>query len=92
MNYALALTGPQLATYERIFQHPQADNLGWTDVRALFERIGTVEDEPSGALKLICNGLSLVLHPDRKRNVSSGGQIMAIRRFLIESAGAPGGS
>lgn len=34
MNYALALTGTHLVTYERIFQHPQTDKLNWSDIRA----------------------------------------------------------
>lgn len=86
MNSTLPLTGEHLRTYDRIFQHPLTHSLAWRDVRALFDEIGQIEEEPNGNLKVTRNGLGFVLHPHRAKEISSADELMAIRHFLIQSA------
>lgn len=86
MNSTLPLTGSHLRTYNRIFQHPLSHNLEWRDVKALFDEIGQIEQEPNGNLKVTRNGLHLVLHPEGAKDVSNADELMAIRHFLIDSA------
>jgi len=88
MNSTLALTGSHLRTYDRIFQHPLSHNLEWRDVRALFDEVGQIEQEPNGSLKVTRNGMKIVLHPEGAKDVSSADELMAIRHFLIDSAAA----
>ncbi len=82
MNLLSTLTGSHLRTYEAIFQHPLAHNLGWHDVHTLLRYIGEVVDEPNGNLKVTRHGEILVLHPVRTKEVSTSEEVLALRHFL----------
>jgi len=95
MTNASPLSGSHLRTYTMIFQHPQARNLEWHEVHALFRQIGRVEEEPNGNLKVTRNGQVLVLHPPRKKDIDEADDVLALRSFLERSepvAAAPGGA
>jgi hypothetical protein len=79
------LTGSHLRTYNSIFQHPASHNLEWREVRALFEHLAEVVEQPNGNLRVTRNGQSLVLHPARTKDVAEIDELMAIRRFLQHS-------
>ena len=76
------LSGSQLRTYERIFQHPLSHNLGWHDVLGMFRQLGTVEDEPNGNYKVTRNGQFMILKPHRTKDVAEAEEVMALRHFL----------
>ncbi len=85
MNTTTSLTGSHLRTYERIFQHPISHNLEWRDVRALFGKLGTIEEEANGNLKVSRNGHTLVLHSTSAKDVTEMDEVMALRHFLERS-------
>jgi hypothetical protein len=89
MHSRASLTGSQLRTYERIFQHPVSHNLGWHDVIGLFRQLGTVEDEANGNLKVTCKGQVLSLRPHRTKDVSDTEELMELRHFLERTQTAP---
>jgi len=76
------LTDSHQRTYDAVFGHPVARNLSWRDVRSMLEELGEVAVQPNGHLKVICNGKTLVLHPDHDRTVTDIDELMAIRHFL----------
>jgi hypothetical protein len=84
-----SLTGSHLRTYETIFQHPLSHNLEWRAVRSLFEKLGSVTEEPNGNLKVTRHGQVLVLHPPRTKDVADADEIMTLRHFLERSAAVP---
>jgi hypothetical protein len=77
-----ALSGPQLRTYERIFQHPISHNLGWHDVLAMFRQLGEVGVEANGTMKVTRNGQFIVLRPRPTKDVAEAEEVMALRHFL----------
>ncbi len=85
MNSNPPLTGSYLRTYQTIFRHPVAHNLGWHDVHALFRHLGQVAEEPNGNLKVTRNGQVLVLHPPRTKDIAETDELMDLRRFLERS-------
>ncbi len=86
MNPPSSLTGAHRRTYQSIFQHPLAHNLGWSDVHALFRQLGEVEEEANGKFKVTRHGQVLVLPAARTKDVSDPDELMALRRFLEHSA------
>jgi len=92
MNPSAPLTGSHLRTYNAIFRHPAAHNLGWHDVHALFRHLGQVAEEPNGNLKVTRNGQNLVLHPPRTKDVAETDELIALRHFLDRSEPAPTGA
>jgi hypothetical protein len=82
MKSPAPLSGSQLRTYERIFQHPISHNLGWHDVLGMFRQLGTVELEPNGNMKVTRNGQSTMLRPHRTKDVAENEEVMALRHFL----------
>jgi len=82
---------PQLSrshrrTYDAIFRHPAARNLGWRDVRSMLGALAEVVEEPNGNLKITRNGQTLVLHPSLDKNVAEIEELMEIRHFLERSS------
>jgi len=71
------LSGSQLRTYERIFQHPITHNLGWHDVIGMFRQLGTVELEPNGNMKVTRNGQSTMLRPHHTKDVAENEEVMS---------------
>jgi hypothetical protein len=89
MNTTSTLTGSHLRTYKTIFQHPISHNLGWHDVQALFRRLGEIEEEPNGNLKVTRNGQVLVLHRPHAKDVAEVDDVMTLRHFLERSETIP---
>ena len=89
MKSIAALSGTHLRTYEAIFRHPAAHNLGWHDVHALFRQLGTVDEESNGNFKVTRNGQVLVLHPARTKDVTETDELMTLRHFLERSTITP---
>jgi len=74
-------------TYDAIFRHPAARNLGWRDVRSMLGALAeAVEEEPNGNLKVTRNGQTLVLHTSLDKNVAEIEELMEIRHFLERSS------
>jgi hypothetical protein len=82
------LTRTHQRTYETIFRHPAAHNLEWRDLRALLSELADVEEEPNGKLKVTRNGQTLVMEPDRHKDVAEVDELMRIRHFLERSDAA----
>jgi hypothetical protein len=82
------LSRTHLRTYKTVFQHPAARNLEWRDLRALLSEIANVEEEPNGKLKVTRNGQTLVMEPDRHKDVAEVDELMRIRHFLERSDAA----
>jgi hypothetical protein len=82
------LTRTHLRTYKAVFQHPAARNLEWRDLRALLSEIANVDEEPNGKLKVMRNGHTLVMEPDRHKDVADVDELMRIRHFLERSDAA----
>lgn len=82
MNSPASLTGTQLLTYQRIFQHPVSHILSWHEIFRMFRHLGRVEEEHNGGVKLTRNGQSLLMHPHRPKDVAEEEEIMAVRHFL----------
>jgi hypothetical protein len=89
MNSTPTLKGSHLRTYQTIFQHPVAHNLDWREVRAMFQHLGEVVDEPNGKLKITRNGQTLVLHRPNTKDVAESDEVMALRHFLEKSETIP---
>ena len=53
------------------------------------EKLGQVEEEANGNLKVTRNGQVLVLHPPRTKDVAETDELMALRHFLERSETAP---
>jgi hypothetical protein len=85
MKSKASLTGSQLRTYERIFQHPISHNLEWRDVHALLDKLGETVHEHNGNLKVTRNGQILVLHAPRHKDVAEMDELMSLRHFLERS-------
>ena len=85
MQTTSSLSGSQLRTYQRVFQHPATHNLEWRDVHTLLRHIAEVVEEPNGHLKVSRNGQFLVLHPARTKDVATTEELMALRHFLERS-------
>jgi hypothetical protein len=89
MNSTAPLTGSHLRTYKTIFQHPASHNLEWRAVRALFDHLAEVVEQPNGNLKVTRNGQTLVLPPSRTKDVAGTDELMALRHFLERSEAIP---
>ena len=82
------LSGAHRRTYDGIFRHPVARNLGWRDVRSMLDALAEVVEKPNGNLKITRNGQTLVLHPSLDKNVAEIEELMEIRHFLQRSDAA----
>jgi hypothetical protein len=92
MNQTSELTGSHLRTYDTIFRHPAAHNLEWRHVRALFDHIADVTEQPNGNLRVTRNGHSMVLHTPQTKDVADIEELMSLRHFLQQSEKAAVGS
>src|SRR5580698_9071444 len=81
----LDLTHSHRNTYEAVFRHPPAHNLQWRDLRALLTELADVEEEPNGKLRVTRNGQTLVMEPDRHKDVAEVDELLRIRHFLERS-------
>ncbi len=79
------LTRAHRRTYETVFAHPAAHNLEWRDLRGLLNELAEVEEEPNGKLRVTRNGQTLIVQPDRHKDVAEVEELMRIRHFLERS-------
>jgi hypothetical protein len=86
------LTGSQLRTFERIFQHPITHNLSWHDVFGMFRQLGTVETEANGNIKVTRNGQVMILKASQSKDVGEADEVMALRRFIKLTEAIPSNS
>jgi hypothetical protein len=86
------LSGSHRRTYDSIFRHPAARNLGWRDVRSMLGALAEVVEEPNGNLKITRNGQTLVLRPSLDKNVAEIDELMEIRHFLERSGAVEPGA
>jgi hypothetical protein len=91
MKRQTELTRTHRRTYETVFAHPAAHNLEWRDLLGLLNELAEVEEEPNGKLKITRNGQTLIVQPDRHKDVAEVEELMRIRHFLERSntAGVP---
>jgi len=80
------LTGHHRKTWEAIFSHPISHNLEWRDVVSLLGAIADVSEDHKGHVKVVRNGRTAVLQKPKHKDVSSADDVLALRRFLNESA------
>ncbi len=82
------LHGRHQHTYEAVFRHPAARDVAWHDVRALLGAVGNVAEGQNGSsLHVSRNGHSATLHAPKHKDVSVE-DLLAVRRYLEESADA----
>ncbi len=79
------LNGRHQHTYDAIFRHPAAHNLGWHDVRSLLAALADVTDGHNGSFKVARNGQLVILHSPKHKDVASVEDLLAIRHFLEQS-------
>lgn len=79
------LSSTQRTTYESLFGHPISRGLQWRDVRALLAALGNATEEPNGNLKVTRNGMTLVMTPPTRRDLSDIQELMKIRHFIERS-------
>ena len=82
------LTGSHQNIYDALFRHPIAHNLHWRDVRSMLGALAVVVHEPNGNLKVTRNGVVLVLHSERTKDVAEVEELMQIRHYLQRSSAA----
>jgi hypothetical protein len=80
-----ALSGSDLRTYEKLFQHPLSHNLEWHDVQTMLGRLGQIHVEPNGHISFARNGHALVLHRPHTKDITDMHELMEIRHFLERS-------
>jgi len=83
-KHRAALDGSDGRTFDAIFRHPQAHNLKWSDVVALFETIGEVEHKANNEFILILGTERHSMRAPHTKDMSLP-EIAGLRRFLIRS-------
>ena len=78
-------------TVEKIFRHPASGNIEWRQVESLLERIGTVEHEHNGKLKVTLGPETEVLPPPQGKDIDVQ-MVVDLRRMLTEAGFAPDGA
>ena len=85
MNTTLDLTAKEQRTYDRIFQHPISHNLEWREVHTLLGRLGHLEDQHDGRVRVTRNGQMMVLSRPHHKDISEMHELMEIRHFIEKS-------
>lgn len=86
-----AVTGSRRRTLEAIFRHPSAHNLEWTDVVALIEKIGEVDEKANSEFAFeVAGERHLMRKPDAKDLTSS--EVIELRHFLVQAGWSVAGS
>jgi hypothetical protein len=78
-------------TVERIFRHPSSGNIEWRQVVSLLEKIGTVEHEHNGKLKVTLGPETEVLSMPQGKDIDVQ-MVVDLRRMLTEAGFAPDGT
>src|SRR4051794_11475500 len=82
-------TGSHRGTYDAVFRHPVARNLQWRDVWSMLGSVADAVQEHNGTLKISRNGLTLVLHRPRGKDLADLKELTQVRHFLERSGAAP---
>ncbi len=85
INISHSLNGHHRHTHDAIFRHPAAKNLEWHDVRSLLDALANVTEGQNGSLQVTRNGLTVILHAPKHKDVATVEDLLAIRHFLEES-------
>lgn len=72
-------------TYETVFRQPASHNLHWREVRSMLGALAEMKEEQNGNVKVSRNGHTIVLYPDRHKDVSTLSQLKELREFLERS-------
>lgn len=74
--------GVHQGTYDSLFRHPIARNLQWRDVRSMLGALSDATEEHGEAVKFTRNGVTLVVHPPKRKDFSDVDELMRVRHFL----------
>ncbi|MEK6703472.1 MAG: hypothetical protein AABZ53_14525 [Planctomycetota bacterium] len=85
----IGLSHAHQGTYDAILRHPAAHNLQWRDVRSMLGALGKVVEESDGNFRVTRNGQTLLLHPDRHKDVDTLEELKELRAFLERSDEEP---
>jgi hypothetical protein len=83
-----ALHGAHLTTLETLFRHPTAHNLEWTDVLALFEKIGSVQRKADRKFTFDVGGQHHLAHKPHTKDLTSS-EVVDLRHFLQRAGWSP---
>ena len=79
------LNGHHRRTFETIFHHPIAHNLAWRDLKSLLGELGELVEEANGSFQIVLADQMATLHAPRYKDYASEGDILEIRRFLVQT-------
>ena len=80
-----SLSNAHQSTYDTILRHPGAHNLQWREVRSMLDALAEVVEGPNGSIRVTRNGQTLLLHPDRQKDIGTPEQLGELRAFLERS-------
>ncbi len=85
------LSNAHYKTYERLSTHPMPHNLQWREVWSMLGSLKDAEavEEPGGSIKVKRNGLTLVLHRPRGKDLADKQELTKVRHFLERSGVIP---
>ena len=72
-------------TLQRILNHPASGNIEWRQVLSLLNAVGTVDEEPSGKVKVTVGPETEVLNRPRGKDIDV--QMVVDLRRMLSSAG-----
>jgi hypothetical protein len=76
------VTGSRRKTLEAVFRHPSAHNLEWTDVVALIEKIGEVEEKSNSEFAFKVSGERYMTRKPHTKDLT-GSDVAELRHFLV---------
>jgi hypothetical protein len=71
-------------TLERVFSHSSGANIEWRQVRSLLEAVGTVTEEPDGALRVTLGGETEVFRRPHGKDIDEQ-MVVDLRRMLTRA-------
>ena len=72
-------------TLAHLFDHQQASNIRWREVRHLLEAVGTVTEEHNGKIKIMVGERTMVIADPARHEVDR--QLVVDLRHLLTDAG-----
>jgi hypothetical protein len=79
-----SVTGSDRRTLNAIFRHPLSHNLGWSDVVALFETIGEVEERANNEFSFRVGGVHHLMHKPHTKDLTAP-EVIELRHFLTRA-------
>jgi hypothetical protein len=71
-------------TLEALFRHPLAHNLAWSDVLALFGKLGTVEEKSNNEFSFQIGAETYVMRPPHSKELT-GQEVIDLRHFATRA-------